>query len=199
MSELRRHSVLLKSVGCTLGEGAYSPSSHPRIYKLWVNIIYRCFSEDFLRKEPSYRGCGICKEWLDFQKFARFYDSVVYKEDGWHLDKDILVKGNKEYAPDKCAFVPPEINKLFVGRRLYRGSTPPGVFYDPRRKRYKATMHDGTGKTKNLGRYHTAREAFDAYKAAKEGRIRAVAEKYKDRISPDLYQAMINYKIEMTD
>ncbi|MBP3602503.1 MAG: hypothetical protein J6J10_09480 [Alistipes sp.] len=179
--------------------GAYSPTSYSRIYKVWASMFQRCYSHEFHLKEPSYIGCIVCEEWHDFQNFARFYDTSPYREDGWHLDKDILHKGNKLYAPDMCVFVPPEINKLFVRRTNHRGDTPQGVHYEKRRNRYKASMHDGTGKTVFLGRYRTIEEAFDAYKKAKEARICAVAEKYKGRISPDLYQAMINYKIDMTD
>ncbi len=199
MSKLRSNSVLLKSAQCSLGDGPYFPSSHPLIYKTWINIISRCFSKEFHSKEPSYKGCCVCKEWLNFQNFARYYETAPYREEGWQLDKDILVKGNKEYAPDKCALVPPEINKLFVGRRLYRGDTPQGVFYEAKRNRFKASMHDGTGKTKFLGRYLTVEDAFNAYKTAKEARICSVAEQFKGRISPELYDAMMNYKIEITD
>ena len=60
-------------------------------------------------------------------------------------------------------------------------------------------MHDGSGKTKYLGRYLVVEDAFNAYKTAKEARIRSVAEQFKGRISPELYDAMMNYKIEMTD
>lgn len=54
-------------------------------------------------------------------------------------------------------------------------------------------------KTKFLGRYLTVEEAFNAYKTAKEARIRSVAERFKGRISPELYDAMMNYEIEITD
>lgn len=55
------------------------------------------------------------------------------------------------------------------------------------------------GKTHNLGRYHTVEEAFYAYKKAKELHIREVAEKYKGDISPRVYDALINYTVEITD
>lgn len=178
-------------------EGSYPRKS--RAYSVWFNILYRCYDPNFHFKEPSYVGCSVCDEWLDFQTFAHFYYTAQYREEGWHLDKDILIKGNKIYAPDKCSFVPPEINKLFVHRKQYRGNTPQGVFYEKSRNRYRASMHNGTGKTKFLGRYHTAEDAFNAYKTAKETLIRQMAEKYKRRISPELYTAMMNYKIEITD
>lgn len=34
--------------------------------------------------------------------------------EGWHLDKDILLKGNKVYSPETCAFVPAKINSLLI-------------------------------------------------------------------------------------
>lgn len=162
-------------------------------------MLTRCYSDAFPKKYQSYIGCQVCNEWLNFQNFAGFYYEYTYKEPHWQIDKDIIQKGNKIYAPDKCAFVPPEINKLFVRRELHRGNTLQGVHYEKSRKRYKASMHDGSGRTKFLGRFLTVEEAFHAYKEAKETRIREIAEDYKSRISPILYEAMLNYKIEITD
>ena len=50
------------------------------------------------------------------------------------LDKDILYKGNKEYAPDKCIFVPERINKLFLKNDADRGDLPIGVTYHKNKK-----------------------------------------------------------------
>lgn len=162
-------------------------------------MLYRCYSQKFHTRQPSYNGCAVCEEWLVFQNYAEFYINDIYRELGWHLDKDILYKNNKIYSPKTCVFVPPEINKLFVRRNLQRGDCPIGVHFDQARNKYKASMHDSTGKTKFLGRYSNAQDAFEAYKKAKETLIRELAEKYKRRISPRLYDAMINYRIEITD
>ena len=60
--------------------------------------------------------------------------------EGWQLDKDILIKGNKIYSPDTCCFVPSEINNLFVGCNKSRGSLPIGVTFNKRLKRYVAQI-----------------------------------------------------------
>ena len=54
-------------------------------------------------------------------------------------------------------------------------------------------------KTKNLGTFITPEEAFKAYKIAKEQYIKEVADKWKDKIDSKVYQAMYNYKVEITD
>ena len=42
-------------------------------------------------------------------------------------------------------------------------------------------------------------EAFQAYKQAKEQYIKEVAEEYKDKIPYRLYEAMMNYEVEIDD
>jgi len=82
-------------------------------------MFQRCYSQEFHLKEPSYIGCIVCEEWHDFQNFARFYDTAPYREDGWHLDKDILHKGNKLYAPDMRVFVPPKSINCLSGDQTF--------------------------------------------------------------------------------
>lgn len=80
-------------------------------YNYWTNMLRRCYDEDWHKKAPCYSDCFVCKEWLTYSAFKRWFEQNYIE--GWHLDKDILVKGNREYAPDKCCFVPPEINSVF--------------------------------------------------------------------------------------
>ena len=42
-------------------------------------------------------------------------------------------------------------------------------------------------------------EAFRAYKQFKEDYIKQVADEYKDKIPQKLYDAMYNYKVDITD
>ena len=54
-------------------------------------------------------------------------------------------------------------------------------------------------KNKSVGSFNTPEEAFQAYKITKESYIKEIAEKYKDKIKPQVYNALINYKVEITD
>lgn len=54
-------------------------------------------------------------------------------------------------------------------------------------------------KNKNIGSFNTPEEAFEAYKTAKEKQIKEVADKWKPLIKPKVYQAIYNYKVEITD
>lgn len=165
-------------------------------YTCWSNMIRRCFDVECQKKHPTYIGCHVCDEWLDFSKFKRWFDKHYIK--GWCLDKDILVKGNKEYSPDKCCFVPNDINTLFTKRQNCRGNLPIGVQFSESKKRYKAFFSRGR-KKKFLGCFGTKEDAFLAYKKAKEKWIKEVANKWKDKLEPKVYEAMINYQVEITD
>lgn len=51
----------------------------------------------------------------------------------------------------------------------------------------------------HLGNFETIDEAFNTYKEAKERNIKERAEKYKNVINNRAYNALIDYKIEITD
>ena len=121
-----------------------------------------------------------------------------FDKSGFQLDKDILVKGNKLYSPDTCLFVPKEINTLLTHRRKDKGLYPVGVSYKPRINRYRAQISKFK-KVIHLGCFITPEEAFQAYKTAKEAYIKEVAEIYKDQIDPRVYEALMNYQVEITD
>ena len=42
-------------------------------------------------------------------------------------------------------------------------------------------------------------EAFQAYKQAKEKYIKSLANKWKDKIDPRVYEALMNWEVEGTD
>ena len=59
-------------------------------------------------------GCSTIDDWHNQSKFSEWYLLHEYRFDGWEIDKDILLKGNKIYSPENCCFVPAEINCMFV-------------------------------------------------------------------------------------
>ena len=50
-----------------------------------------------------------------------------------------------------------------------------------------------------IGIYATPEEAFYAYKQAKEAYIKEVASKWKHEIDTRVYEALMNYEVEITD
>jgi len=169
---------------------------HSKIFSLWQLMMQRCYSEKYHIRRPTYIECYVCEEWKDYQKFAEWC-SVNYVE-GWHLDKDIILKGNKMYSPNTCAFVPKEINLLFLRRQARRGKYPIGVCWDKQMLKFRS-IYKIKGKHKTIGLFNTPELAFNAYKLAKEKLIKEVADEYKDRIINEIYYSMHSYKVEITD
>jgi len=162
-------------------------------------IKYRCYSNKGLIKDKTYIQVELCEEWKNAQSFISWYNDnfKTYMSD-WHLDKDILVKGNKIYSPETCCFVPQELNSLFVKNNKIRGKYPIGVHYLKNQNRYKTSMKID-GKTKYLGTFDTSEEAFQAYKTAKEAYIKEKANYWRPLIGEKVYQAMHSWVVEITD
>ena len=190
-----------------IGVGIYKPKINGKQtiqHKYWHNMFTRCYYNKEVEKHPTYKIAFINKCWYNFQNFGEWFDNNYYEIEGEKmcLDKDILVKGNKEYAPDKCIFVPERINILFIKRDNDRGDYPIGVSYHKASGKYMARCSIKTengNKEKYLGSYNTPEEAFLAYKEFKEAYIKQVADEYKERIPKRLYEALYKYEVEITD
>ena len=171
-----------------------------KYYETWKGMLRRCYSNKFHKKEPTYKNCEVCEEWLLFSNFKKWYKDNYYQidNDTMALDKDILNKGNKVYNPNDCVFVNQVINNLFIKNDKIRGNLPIGVQTRKDTKKYIAISCNGSG-NKSLGSFNTPEEAFKAYKKDKEQYIKQVAEEYKDKIPKKLYEAMYRYEVEITD
>lgn len=177
-----------------------SPYELKKAYSTWTSMLSRCYSEDWLRRMPSYIGCSVCEEW---QHFSCFYEWFVRNyTDGYQLDKDIIKKGNRVYCPEFCSFVPPEINYVVLTRKRKRGNLPIGVCLDKHKRKYQSgytVSENGKHRFVYLGVFDDVIDAFNAYKFSKQQYLKSVAERYKGAIDSRVYNALINYNIEITD
>ena len=140
-------------------------------YLVWKAMLRRVYSPLYHAAKPTYIEASVCDEWLRFSAFKSWMMEQDWKDK--QLDKDILVPGNKIYAPDRCLFVTTAINNLLLDRRAARGRYPQGVSW--KNKKYQA-MFSINGSNKYLGLYDTVEEASRAYRDAKSDYIRRIAD-----------------------
>lgn len=50
-----------------------------------------------------------------------------------------------------------------------------------------------------MGTFRNEEDAFNAYKLEKEKHIKQLADYYKDTLETNVYNALYNYKVEITD
>ena len=168
-------------------------------YVLWVNMLCRCYDVKTKIKRPTYAECTTSESFLYYSNFKTWCNNQFgFNNNYFELDKDILVKGNKIYSEATCCFVPREINMLFTKSNGRRGEYPIGVCFEKRTGKYKSQIRKGSLKV-HLGRYNTPYDAFLAYKEAKESYIKEVANKWKDKIDVRVYDALMNYEVEIND
>ena len=166
-------------------------------YRLWTDMLRRCYNEKFHIKQPTYVGCKVSD---NFKQYTYFYEwcqnQIGFGNVDFQLDKDLLHKGNKEYNENNCVFIPIETNSVLTKRQLDRGLLPIGVRKNGNNFQARCSYN---GKRKTLGTYNTPELAFEAYKIFKENYIKEVAEKYKTTIDPRAYQALMNYEVTIDD
>lgn len=174
-------------------------------YSIWTNMIKRCVDEKTKEKCPTYKEVTCDPSW---QYYENFYEWIHQQSNferlkslsDINLDKDILEKGNKIYSPDKCTLVPRKVNNLLLTSKAIRGNYPIGVRRHKQNNKFVA-VEGGYINSTYLGSYDTPEEAFEAYKQFKTQRIKQIADDEFNRgnITEKCYNALINYKIEITD
>ena len=180
--------------------GLLYTNSKEKSYQRWHWMMNRCYSKAIHELQPEYEGCTVCDEWLNYSNFKLWYDEHVLPwellGEDFELDKDILIKGNTVYSSETVSFVPKIINTLFTNGKKNRGDYPIGVFKD--KNKYRAGM-SFMGKRIKLGTFDSIESAFARYKEYKEDFIKDMAEQYKETVPDKIYQAMMNWKVEITD
>lgn len=167
------------------------------VYSAWKSMLQRCYCSATVQKNPTYQECTVHPDWLILSNFKKWFDLNYVPK--FHLDKDILVQGNKTYTPETCSYVPNYINYLIIGSE---SNNPVGVrpinttrLDGSITTTYQAYCNNGSGKFirssfKNLD---DARSWYVATKKKIVSDVSARALK-NGEISPKIYEALLSRK-----
>lgn len=187
---------------------AYNTVKGNPAYNIWNGIYARCckkFSSYVVNR--CYDGSTMCDLWKnDPDAFAEWYSANYYECNGetMMLDKDLLCRGNREYAPDKCCLLPQTLNSALASATKKRNFSenkntkeyPIGVYYNAVKNKYCAKITPfGHDKQEMLHYWNTAEEAFQEYKLFKESELRILAVRYRSMIPDHVFDALINYEV----
>lgn len=113
-----------------MGDGPHKTRKNGKFtktYQAWNSMLERCYSEKLQSNFPTYKGCSVCEEWHNFQKFAEWFEDNLPKGlVRYSLDKDIKYEGNKVYSPDTCLIVTIEDNSSKSSSRNHSFISPSG-------------------------------------------------------------------------
>lgn len=182
-----------------LGQGPHKHGGKDagRAYRCWRGMFNRCYDEKYQKSKPTYIGCSVDPQWYNFQEFAEWCQWQVGFKEGWHLDKDILHRGNKVYSPENCVFVPNEINCLLNFQKNSRGEYPIGVTFTANGKYRAQWQEDGKQQySKVLTNYM---DAYYIYKENKERVVKSVAARWKGVVDERVYLTLMQFEVSIDD
>lgn len=163
-------------------------------YATWASMLQRCYSEKELIQFPTYRKCSVCDEWLTFSNFKSWMEKQDFN--GKHLDKDLLVLGNKVYSPDYCIFVSPLVNTFMLECTSARGEYPVGVSFHKNTKKFMSYCNNPFSKKfEHLGSFTDPNAAHHAWLKRKLELAQLLADEQDD---PRVAEALIErYEIRL--
>lgn len=138
-------------------------------YERWKSILTRCYSTKYQKNQPTYKSCTICDEWRYFSKFKTWMETQDWE--GKHLDKDLLFKCNKLYAPEFCIFITKDLNNFLTEEKSNKGKYPIGVNWSSVKKKFVCQISINGVKT-HLGYFDDPDEAHLCWKNSK--RVQAI-------------------------
>ena len=162
-------------------------------YRMWRNMLQRCYSTKLQERYPTYKGCSVTEEWLTFTNFK----SWMERQDSEckHLDKDLLVEGNKVYSEDTCVFVSPMVNTFTTDSGAARGEWLIGVDWHKGASKFSSKCSNPfTKKREHLGYFTCEQEAHNAWLKRKLELAHELAAIQEDpRVAKALVDRYMNY------
>lgn len=157
-------------------------------YMTWTNMLARSYDSNSYKNNPSYLSCSVATEWHLFSVFKAWMETQDWQ--GKHLDKDLLIPGNKQYGPDTCVFLDPKINGFLIETNSTKNGLPIGVYWHKRDEIYVAQCSSVNGsKRVFLGYYSDPDDAHKAWLSFKVEQAYILANEQTD---PKISQALIN-------
>lgn len=149
-------------------------------YETWTGMLKRGYSDKLKNKYPTYQDVTVCEEWHSFMRFRAWMESQDWE--GKHLDKDILLQGNKMYSPTTCVFVDGSVNLFLTDRAAARGEWPIGVYWHEQKQKFRSQCNNPfTKKREHLGYFHCPSQAHQAWKKRKHELAYQLAEIQTDQ------------------
>lgn len=163
-------------------------------YRVWRDMLKRCYSTKLQERNPTYKGCSVSEEWLTFSNFRKWMEAQDWK--GKQLDKDLLFEGNKEYSAESCVFVTSMVNTFTIDCGAARGESPIGVSWHKGVEKFLSRCRNPfTKKREQLGYFTCQQEAHRAWLKRKLELAHSLAEEQTDeRVSKALIERYTNYK-----
>ena len=162
-------------------------------YRVWVDMLQRCYSHKLQERNPTYRGCSVSEEWLTFSVFKMWMEDQDFE--GLQLDKDILFNGNKVYSEETCVFVTKAVNMFTIDSGASRGEWLIGVYWDKGKSKFKSQCRNPfTKKREHLGYFTCEKEAHQAWLKRKLELAHLLAAEQTDRrVAKALIERYTNY------
>lgn len=87
------------SLTSTVENKFLTPYSH-RLYKLWYNMLYRCYSANPVHSTHKEKDVSVCDRWHNLDNFVEDMDSTYFP--GAVLDRE---DNEGDYTPDNCQWL----------------------------------------------------------------------------------------------
>ena len=143
-------------------------------------------------KFAPYDGVTVAPEWLGYGTGDQAFCDWAVRQPGWgkgwHLDKDLLVPGNRIYGPQTCCFIPREVNSAIIPRKMPKSLIKQAkdgswtLRFDQCLKKIKVTS------------LPTREAAIEAWKTHRREYVQLLAEQHKSDLDPRAYQALLNWQ-----
>ena len=168
-----------------------------REYTIWRAMMQRQ-SKGY--KNKGYEGVMVMG---DFVNYDMFYDWLIHqvgygeedaKGHAFQLDKDLLGDG-LTYSKEHCLLLPREINNATIKPKVSK-SLPTGVYKTTNKFTCRISRYNIES---TIGCYDSVEDASEAYRKAKVDYLKALAEKWKDKIDQRAYSALVNYGENIND